>query len=162
MTPGEAQPRQGAEDGLALRVEDLGLGHDVDDDSGHGGLLVRGWLAGAASLGTRRPAMSRRTGDAPGPDPSPAPAHWRHEHPPATPGRSPLKLEFPQSLAVYDDYAAAQRSVDFLSDNKFPVEHCMIVGTDLKRVERITGRLTTGRVALGGRCRGCGSGCSSG
>ena len=26
----------------------------------------------------------------------------------------------------------------------------MIVGTDLKRVERITGRLTTGRVALGG------------
>ena len=26
----------------------------------------------------------------------------------------------------------------------------MIVGTDLKRVERITGRLTTGRVVLGG------------
>jgi hypothetical protein len=23
--------------GLALRVEDLGLEHDVDDDSGHGG-----------------------------------------------------------------------------------------------------------------------------
>lgn len=66
------------------------------------------------------------------------------------PGASPLKLEFPQSLAVYDDYAAAQKSVDYLSDNKFPVEHLMIVGTDLKRVERITGRLTTGRVALGG------------
>ncbi len=63
---------------------------------------------------------------------------------------SPLKLEFPQSLAVYDDYAAAQKSVDFLSDNKFPVEQCMIVGTDLKRIERITGRLTTGRVAMGG------------
>ena len=66
------------------------------------------------------------------------------------PGASPLKLEFPQSLAVYDDYAAAQKSVDYLSDNKFPVEHLMIVGTDLKRVERITGRLTTGRVAVGG------------
>jgi hypothetical protein len=65
-------------------------------------------------------------------------------------GSSPLKLEFPQSLAVYDEYAAAQRTVDFLADNKFPVEQCMIVGTDLKRVERITGRLTTGRVALGG------------
>ena len=71
-----------------------------------------------------------------------------------TPGgrdvRSPLKLEFPQSLAVYDDYQTAQRTVDFLADQKFPVEQCMIVGTDLKRVERITGRLSTGRVALGG------------
>lgn len=61
-----------------------------------------------------------------------------------------LRLQFPQSLAVYDDYAAAQRAVDFLSDQKFPVEQCMIVGTDLKRIERITGRLTTGRVAAGG------------
>jgi hypothetical protein len=68
--------------------------------------------------------------------------------------RSPLKLEFPQSLAVYDDYAAAQKAVDFLSDHEFPVEHCMIVGTDLKRIERITGRLTTGRVALGGLVSG--------
>ncbi|HRD61141.1 MAG TPA: hypothetical protein PLZ93_15240 [Nocardioides sp.] len=76
-----------------------------------------------------------------------------------SPGRaaasaSPLGLDFPQSLAVYDDYAAAQKAVDFLSDNKFPVEQCMIVGTDLKRIERITGRLTTGRVALGGLLSG--------
>jgi hypothetical protein len=70
--------------------------------------------------------------------------------PTGLPGANPLKLEFPQSLAVYDDYAAAQKTVDFLSDNKFPVEQLMIVGTDLKRVERITGRLTTARVALGG------------
>jgi hypothetical protein len=70
--------------------------------------------------------------------------------PTGMPGANPLRLEFPQSLAVYDDYAAAQKAVDFLSDNKFPVQHLMIVGTDLKRVERITGRLTTGRVALGG------------
>jgi len=61
-----------------------------------------------------------------------------------------LKLEYPQSLAVYDDYAGAQKAVDFLADHEFPVQHCMIVGTDLKRIERITGRLTTGRVALGG------------
>lgn len=67
---------------------------------------------------------------------------------------NPLKLEYPQSLAVYDDYAQAQRTVDFLSDNRFPVEQCMIVGTDLKRIERITGRLTTGRVALGGLLSG--------
>ncbi|MBZ5738340.1 general stress protein [Nocardioides mangrovi] len=70
--------------------------------------------------------------------------------PGAVPGANPLKLEFPQSLAVYDDYAAAQKTVDFLSDNEFPVQHLMIVGTDLKRVERITGRLTWGRVAVGG------------
>ena len=67
---------------------------------------------------------------------------------------SPLSLEFPQSLAVYDDYAQAQRTVDFLSDEEFPVEQLMIVGTDLKRVEKITGRLTTGRVALSGAASG--------
>jgi hypothetical protein len=67
---------------------------------------------------------------------------------------TPLKLAFPQSLAVYDDYAAAQKAVDFLADQKFPVEQCMIVGTDLKRIERITGRLTSGRVALAGLLSG--------
>ena len=70
------------------------------------------------------------------------------------PGVNPLRLEFPQSLAVYDDYAAAQKTVDFLSDNEFPVKNLMIVGTDLKRVERITGRLTYSRVALGGLLSG--------
>ncbi|GAB3855243.1 hypothetical protein GCM10028801_10510 [Nocardioides maradonensis] len=65
-----------------------------------------------------------------------------------------FKLEFPQSLATYDDYAAAQRTVDFLSDEGFPVENCMIVGTDLKQLERVTGRLTTGRVAAAGAMSG--------
>lgn len=68
--------------------------------------------------------------------------------------RSPLTLEFPQSLATYDDYAQAQRTVDYLSDQEFPVENCLIVGTDLKRIERITGRLTTPRVAVGGLLSG--------
>jgi hypothetical protein len=68
--------------------------------------------------------------------------------------RSGLTLDFPQSLAVYDDYAQAQKVVDYLSDHEFPVENCMIVGTDLKQVERVTGRLTTGRVALGGLLSG--------
>ena len=76
----------------------------------------------------------------------------------ATPNPNPrqlkLELEYPQSLAVYEKYADAQRAVDFLSDREFPVENCMIVGTDLKQVERITGRLTTGRVALGGLLSG--------
>ncbi|MCL2543719.1 MAG: hypothetical protein FWE71_14850 [Nocardioidaceae bacterium] len=65
-----------------------------------------------------------------------------------------FKLQFPQSLATYDDYTAAQRTVDFLSDEGFPVQNCMIVGTDLKQMERITGRLTTGRVAAAGAMSG--------
>jgi hypothetical protein len=68
--------------------------------------------------------------------------------------RSGMTLQFPQSLGVFEDYAAAQKAVDFLSDNEFPVQDCMIVGTDLKQIERVTGRLTTGRVALGGLLSG--------
>ena len=68
--------------------------------------------------------------------------------------KSGLTLEFPQSLGVYDKYEQAQKSVDFLSDHEFPVENCMIVGTELKQVERVTGRLTTGRVAVGGLLSG--------
>ena len=84
------------------------------------------------------------------------PAHYAGSMSISSPSSSssPIGLEFPQSLAVYDDYAAAQKAVDFLADEKFPVEQCMIVGTDLKRVERITGRLTTGRVAMGGAASG--------
>src|SRR5919112_4620599 len=68
--------------------------------------------------------------------------------------RAGLTLDFPQSLGVFDDYAEAQKAVDFLSDNEFPVENCLIVGTDLKQMERVTGRLTTGGVALGGLLSG--------
>jgi hypothetical protein len=68
--------------------------------------------------------------------------------------RNGLQLKFPQTLGVYEEYADAQKAVDYLSDNGFPVENCMIVGTDLKQVERVTGRLTTGRVALGGLLSG--------
>jgi hypothetical protein len=59
-------------------------------------------------------------------------------------------LEYPQSLGVYDKYAEAQKAVDFLSDNEFPVENCLIVGTELKQLERVTGRLTWGRVLAAG------------
>ena len=65
-----------------------------------------------------------------------------------------LALEFPQSLAVYDKYEDAQKAVDFLSDHEFPVQNCMIVGTELKQDERITGRLTNGRVAALGAISG--------
>lgn len=65
-----------------------------------------------------------------------------------------LTLEYPQSLGVYEKYEEAQRAVDYLSDHQFPVENVMIVGTDLKQIERVTGRLTRGRVAAGGAMSG--------
>jgi hypothetical protein len=67
---------------------------------------------------------------------------------------SALTLEYPMSLGVYDRYEQAQQAVDFLSDHEFPVQNCLIVGTELKQVERVTGRLTTGRVAVGGLVSG--------
>jgi hypothetical protein len=57
-------------------------------------------------------------------------------------------------VAAYDSYLEAQKAVDFLSDEKFPVQHVTIVGTDLRMVERVTGRLTYGRVALDGALSG--------
>lgn len=57
-------------------------------------------------------------------------------------------------IAVYDTYLAAQHAVDYLSDQHFPVQHVTIVGTDLQMVERVTGRLTYGRVAMAGAASG--------
>ncbi|NUT32036.1 MAG: hypothetical protein HOV79_03070 [Hamadaea sp.] len=58
------------------------------------------------------------------------------------------------TVATYTDYASAQKAVDYLSDNKFPVEHTAIVGTNLRLVENVLGRMTTGRAALAGAAGG--------
>lgn len=58
------------------------------------------------------------------------------------------------TVATYDNYLEAERAVDYLSDNDFPVERAAIVGTGLKTVEQIAGRLTTGRAALLGAGQG--------
>jgi len=65
-----------------------------------------------------------------------------------------LSLEYPMSLGVHDTYAGAQKAVDYLSDHEFPVEDLLIVGTDLKQLERVTGRLTRGRILVGGLLSG--------
>jgi hypothetical protein len=65
-----------------------------------------------------------------------------------------LILEYPLPLGTYDKYEDAQKAVDYLSDHEFAVENCMIVGTDLRQVERVTGRLTHGRVAGAGALSG--------
>lgn len=57
-------------------------------------------------------------------------------------------------IASYTTYLDAQQAVEALSDRGFPVEQVTIVGTDLKMVERVTGRLTYSRVALAGLASG--------
>lgn len=68
--------------------------------------------------------------------------------------RPGLDLEYPMSLGVYDHYDQAQRVVDYLSDNEFPVQNMAIVGTELRTVERISGRLTRGKVAAASAASG--------
>ena len=73
------------------------------------------------------------------------------------PGRVPfgaLTLDYPLSIGVFDTYPEAQRAVDALSDAGFPVQNCLIVGTELRQLERVTGRLTWGRVLMGGALSG--------
>jgi hypothetical protein len=57
-------------------------------------------------------------------------------------------------VGSYDTYEAAQRAVDYLADHEFPVEHITIVGKDLRLVERVVGRLTTGKAASMGASGG--------
>jgi hypothetical protein len=57
-------------------------------------------------------------------------------------------------VGSYPEYAQAQQAVDYLSDNKFPVQRTSIIGTDLRLVENVLGRLTTGRAAIAGAASG--------
>jgi hypothetical protein len=69
----------------------------------------------------------------------------------------PLTLPTPPTglpVGSYDTYEQAQRAVDYLSDEKFPVEGVTIVGIDLQLVERVTGRLSWGRAAGAGAASG--------
>lgn len=58
------------------------------------------------------------------------------------------------TVASYEEYTAAQGAVDRLSDDGFPVEHLDIIGSDVRLVERVTGRLTKGRAAAAGAVSG--------
>ncbi|GAA2499820.1 general stress protein [Streptomyces gobitricini] len=66
---------------------------------------------------------------------------------------SPAHLAW-NKVAGYDSYEEAQAAVDRLSDKGFPVEHLDIIGTDLRLVEHVTGRLTKGRAAAAGAAGG--------
>jgi hypothetical protein len=72
----------------------------------------------------------------------------------ATPPRLDPAFTAWNTVTSYDDYADAQRAVDQLSDAGFPVEHLDLIGSDLRLVERVTGRLTKGRAAAAGAASG--------
>lgn len=72
----------------------------------------------------------------------------------ATPPRLDAAHTAWNTVTGYDDYAQAQAAVDRLSDDGFPVEHLDIVGSDLRLVERVTGRLTKARAAAAGAASG--------
>lgn len=67
-----------------------------------------------------------------------------------------------EEVASFATYAEAQHAVDSLSDEGFPVQYLAIVGTDLRQVENITGRMSWGGPWPRGSARDCGSGSSSG
>ena len=55
-----------------------------------------------------------------------------------------------RTIASYDSYEHAQALVDRLADDGFPVQHLTIVASDLRLVERVTGRLNAAKAALTG------------
>ena len=59
-----------------------------------------------------------------------------------------------EQVASYGTYLEAQRAVDHLADKQFSVQLVTIVGTDLRMVERVTGRLSYPRVAVAGLASG--------
>src|ERR1700722_9893514 len=59
-------------------------------------------------------------------------------------------------VGSYPTYAEAQRSVDYLSEQQFPVQQVTIVGVDLMQVERVgTGLLQPQPVGCAGDRFGC-------
>ena len=90
---------------------------------------------------TDQPRAARRVVDPPGVESVPSG--------PVQPDRRARR-----TIATTPSYAEAERIVDQLSDRGFPVERVAIVGTGLKSVEQVAGRLTTGRAALGGAGQG--------
>lgn len=70
-------------------------------------------------------------------------------------GRVPLpSVPRGEVVASYETYPQAQQAVDVLARADFPVDKVSIVGSDLKTVERVTGKLTWGRVAIAGAASG--------
>lgn len=61
-------------------------------------------------------------------------------------------------VATCGSYADAERAVDHLADEDFPVERLSIVGSDLRMVEQVTGRLSFVSAAAAGAAVGAWTG----
>ena len=75
---------------------------------------------------------------------------------PSAARRALLMPELPtgEVVSTYEHYADAKHAVDLLARARFPVAEVSIVGNGLRSVERVTGRLTYGRVAMVGASSG--------
>ncbi|WP_328453164.1 general stress protein [Amycolatopsis sp. NBC_00438] len=78
--------------------------------------------------------------------------------PPPRHTSDPRAAEQRRPIGTYENYSEAERAVDYLSDNGFPVERVAIIGSDVKLIEQVVGRLNHGGAAL----RGAGSGALTG
>jgi hypothetical protein len=63
------------------------------------------------------------------------------------PRLDPISMAW-NTVASYGSYEEAQAAVDRLSDERFPLENLDIVGSRLRSVERVTGRLTKAAYCL--------------
>ena len=63
-----------------------------------------------------------------------------------------------RTVATYQVYRDAQRAVDYLSDEHFPVERVTIVAEGLRFEEQVTGRLGWGRALINGALGGASTG----
>jgi hypothetical protein len=68
--------------------------------------------------------------------------------------QTPASQSARRAVATYSNYRDAERAVDWLSDQGFAVERVAIVGSGLRSVEQVAGRVTTGRAALAGAGQG--------
>jgi len=73
------------------------------------------------------------------------------------PDQNRYGLRYPQSVAIFETYDQASLAVGHLANHHFPVENLMIVGTDLKTVERVLSRKTWSTVLSRGVFQGLGT-----
>ncbi len=71
-----------------------------------------------------------------------------------SPKQTGAKLPEGKTLATFTDYKAAVAYVEKMIANDFPARSVSIIGTDLKTVESIKGKLGYGRVSLSGALTG--------
>jgi hypothetical protein len=67
-------------------------------------------------------------------------------------GRAPRTAR--RTIETDPSHREAERTFDWLSDQGFAVEHLAIVGTGLRYIEDVSGRLTTARSAAMGAAQG--------